>query len=130
MTEHPNTALHRQGHEAFSKGDMEFLTGIIADDTVWHWSGKNQIAGDYQGRDAVFGVFAKLAELTEGNIELVDHDFLGNDDHTVALSTLTATRGDKTLEYKFCETLHWSDGKITEEWIFFEDQYAVDEFWA
>ena len=71
-----------------------------------------------------------LAELTGGNIELVDHDFLGNDEHTVALSVLTATRGDKTLEYKFCEMVHWSSGQIVEEWIFFEDQYAVDEFWA
>lgn len=130
MNEHSNVASHRSVHEAFSRGDMDFLAGIMVDEVVFHWSGKSQISGDHRGREAVFGVLAKLAELTDGNLELVDHDVMGNDEHTTALSIVTATRGDKTLEYRFCETIHWSNGQAVEEWIFFEDQYAVDEFWA
>ena len=85
MAEHPDIDRHRKGHAAFRGGDMEYLKGIFAEDTVWHWSGNNQISGDHVGRDAVFALFDKLAELAGDSIELEDHDFLGNDKHTVAL---------------------------------------------
>ena len=60
MAEHPNAALHRKGHEAFSKGDMATLTELIAENTLWHTAGRSPIAGDCQGRDAVFAFLAKL----------------------------------------------------------------------
>ena len=130
MSEHPNAALLRRGHEAFSKGDMDTLSELIAEDTVWHWPGKNLISGDYRGRTAVFETFAKLGELTGENLELLDLDFLATDKNTVALSKVVATRGDKTLEYKFCEVVHWRNGQIVEEWLYVDDQYAYDEFWS
>ena len=67
MSEHPNAALHRKGHEAFSRGDTDTLTELIAEDTVWHTAGKSPIAGEHRGRAAVFAMFEKLAELSEGN---------------------------------------------------------------
>ena len=45
MSEHPNAARLRRGHEAFSSGDMDTLTELIAEDTVWHWPGKSPISG-------------------------------------------------------------------------------------
>jgi len=130
MSEHPNTVLLRRGHEAFSSGDMDTLSELIAEDTVWHWPGKNQISGEYKGRAAVFENFAKMAELTGGNIKLVDIDILSTDKNTVALSKVVATRGDKTFDYKFCEVVQWRNGQIEEEWIFLNDQYAYDKFWS
>ncbi len=68
MAEHPNAVLHRRGHEAFARGDMETLTKLIAEDTVWHVSGRSPISGDLLGREAVFGFFAKLNELSGGRL--------------------------------------------------------------
>ena len=66
MSEHPNAALHRKGHEAFSRGDIEVLAEMIAEDTVWHCPGKGLISGDFHGREAVFGeFFAKMDELRD-----------------------------------------------------------------
>ena len=45
MEEHPNAALHRGGHQAFNSGDRSALSQLLADDTVWHWPGKNQFSG-------------------------------------------------------------------------------------
>ena len=92
MAEHPNAALLRKGHEAFAKGDMATLTEVIAQDTLWHVAGKGPLAGDYQGREAVFGFFKKLSELSGGTMKIEDHDFLGTDDHAVALFKITASR--------------------------------------
>ena len=130
MAEHPDVETHRKGHEAFRRGDMDYLAGIFAEDTVWHWSGKSQISGDHVGRDAVFAAFGKIAELAGDSIELEDHDFLGNDDHTVALGTTRASREGKSLEANFVEVCHWRDGKLIEEWYIVEDQAAADEFWG
>ncbi len=130
MAEHPDVERHRKGHEAFRTGDMEYLNSIFAEDTVWHWSGRSQISGDHVGRDAVFTEFGKIAELVDESIELNDHDFLGNDDHTVALGTNRASREGKSLEVNFVEVCHWSEGKITEEWWIVDDQAAADEFWG
>ena len=130
MAEHPNAALLRKGHEAFSNGDMATLTEIIAENTLWHIAGKGPLAGDYQGREAVFGFFKKLGELAGGTFKIKDHDFLGTDDHAVALFKMTAIRAGKTLDANFCEVVHWRNGQIVEDWGFAYDQYAFDEFWS
>ncbi len=134
MSEHPNAALHRKGHEAFAKGDTATLTELIAEETVWHTAGKSPIAGDHRGRAAVFAMFEKLAELSEGTLQIHDHDFLASDSHshqhTVALFRITATRAGKTLDANFCEVAHWKDGQVVEDWGCAYDQYAFDEFFS
>lgn len=130
MAEHPNAALLRKGHEAFSNGDMATLTEIIAEDTLWHIAGKSPLAGDYQGREEVFGFFKKVSELTGGTFKIEDHDFLGTDDHAVALFKMTGDRGGKTLDANFCEVVHCRNGQIVEDWGSAYDQYAFDDFWS
>ncbi len=130
MEEHPNVALHRSGHEAFSSGDRDKLAQLIAEDTLWHIAGKSPLSGDCQGREAVFGFFDKLAELSGGTIRIKDHDFLGSDEHTIALFQITASREGKTLEANYCEVVHWRDGQVAEDWGVAFDQYAFDEFWS
>lgn len=109
---------------------MAALAELIAEDTVWHWSGRNPLAGDHEGRDAVFAALAQSAELTGGTFRLAEHDFLGNDEHTIALGQMTASREGKTLDVNFVEVCHWRDGKLVEEWLMYDDQQANDEFWS
>lgn len=131
MAEHPNAVLHRKGHEAFSNQDMDALTELIAEDTIWHVPGKSQVSGDLVGRDAVFGFFNKVGELSEGTITMAEeHDFLGTNDHSVALFRVTAQRNGKVLEANLIEVTHWRNGQISENWTSFGDQYAWDEFWS
>ncbi len=130
MPQHPNAALHRRGHEAFSRGDMDTLTELIADDTVWHMPGRSPLSGDLHGREAVFGFFAKLNELSGGTAKINDHDFLATDEHSVALFRVVATRGGKTLESRLCEVIHWRNSQIVEDWTSFDDQYGWDQFWS
>ncbi len=130
MTEHPNAALLRKGHEAFSTGDRATLTEIIAEDALWHVAGKSPFSGDYLGRKGVFGLFDKMAELSSGTIKIEDHDFLGTDQHAVALFKIIATRGGKTLDANYCEVVHWREGQVVEDWGLACDQNAFDEFWS
>src|ERR1700761_5053249 len=85
MAEHPNVARLRDGYAAFAKGDFSVLNDLFAEDLLWHNPGRNQLAGDYLGRDAVYGLFGRLMELTEGSFQLDIQSVFADDEHGVAL---------------------------------------------
>ncbi|HYU57619.1 MAG TPA: nuclear transport factor 2 family protein [Actinomycetota bacterium] len=127
---HPNEELARRGYAAFSSGDMDALNELLADDIKWHVGGRSQLTGEYEGKEAVFGLFARLVELTGGSFKVDLHDVLANDEHTVGLIHATADREGKHLDDNGVQVFHVRDGKITEAWLHPGDAYASDEFFA
>ena len=127
MAEHPNVVRIRDGYAAFAKGDFAALTDLLAEDLVWHQGGRSQLAGDYRGREAVFGYFAKLMEVTEGSFHVDVHAVLADDEHGVALTVATASRGGRSMTANDADVMHLRDGKITEFWTSSTDPYAFDE---
>ena len=131
MADHPNVDFLRRGYEAFSTGDMETLSTLFADDIVWHVPGRSPVAGDYEGKEQVFGFFGKIGELTGGTFSLSIHDILANDTHGVVLVTATGSRNGKDLSSREAHIFHLGDGKVTEYWsASSDDQIEEDEFWA
>ncbi len=137
MSEHPNVEVTRRGYEAFAHGDLAALSGLIADDVTWHVSGAGPLSGTYHGRDEVFGFFGRLAEETGGTFRLDVHDVLANDEHAVALCTLSASRSGKSIEVPVANVSHVRDGKVTvrdgkvtEFWGATTDPQASIDFWT
>ena len=131
MSEHPNVELARRGYAAFGSGDMPALTELIAEDAVWHTGGRNAVSGVYEGRDAIFGFFAKLGELSEGTFSVEVHDILANDDHAVVLTTVRAAGSSgRTLATHTADTSHIRNGQVAEFWSFSEDPYAFDDYFG
>jgi ketosteroid isomerase-like protein len=132
MAEHPNIARLKKGYEAFAAGDMDTLRDLFVDDILWHVPGNNPLAGDYKGRDEVFGFFARIAQETGGNFRLELHDVLSNDEHAVALARVSGERAGKRLDGEpNVHVYHVNDeGKVTEFWGFSQDSSKVDEFWS
>jgi uncharacterized protein len=130
MADHPNLELMRRGYAAYTSGDLETIDQLFADDVVWHVSGRSPISGDYTGKEQVFGFFGKLQELSGGTSKVEVHDLLADDDHGVAIVTQSASRDGRTYEGRVTHVLHLRDGKVTEFWDAYVDQYASDEFWA
>jgi uncharacterized protein len=127
MAEHPNVARIRDGYAAFAKGDFAVLNDLFAEDIEWHTGGRNQLSGDYHGRDAVYGFFGKLAEVTEGSFHLDLHAVFADDEHGVALVVGEASRGGRSIENNEAHVFHLRDGKVVEFWDASTDQYAFDE---
>ena len=130
MAEHPNAALLRKGYEAFNKGDMATLRELFTENVVWHIPGNNPLSGEHRGRDAVFAMFARTAELSGGTYRIELHDVLANDEHAVALSRATASRQGRQLDSSDVQVYHVSNGKITEAWSLALDQRVTDQFWS
>jgi ketosteroid isomerase-like protein len=71
---HPNEDAVRKGYAAFLGGDMATLNELFVDDIVWHSPGRNPLAGDSRGKEAVLADFQKAFELTGGSFTLEIHD--------------------------------------------------------
>ena len=130
MTEHQNVELTRRGYEAFAKGDLAALTELIADDVTWHVTGAGPLTGTYHGRDEVFGFLGRLVEETAGTFRMDVHDVLANDEHAVALCTLSASRGGKSIEVPVANVSHVRGGKVTEFWSATAQPEATIDFWS
>ena len=132
MTEHPSATLIKQGYDAFAKLDMTTLTGLFDDNVVWHNPGANMISGDYTGRDVVFAMFARTLELNQGTGRFDVHDVVANDKHAVSLLQANVSRPDvgKSLNVKEIHVFHFREGKISDVWVFSENQRLNDEFWS
>ena len=129
MTDHPNLERAHAGYEAFAAGDLAAVGDLLSDDIVWHSGGSNILTGDYVGKEAVLGFFGLLMQESGGSFRNDIHDMLANDEHGVALVTMSATRGGESFEGRVVHVFHMNDGKMTEFWAIPEDQSRYDEFW-
>jgi uncharacterized protein len=127
MAEHPNIQLLRNGYEAFGKGDFTALDELFAEDIRWHEPGRNQLAGDYQGRTAVYELFGRLMQVTEGSFRIDVRALLADDTHGAAVVGVTAHRGDHAFSTMGAHVFRFEGSRVAEFWEATTDQYAVDE---
>jgi uncharacterized protein len=127
MAEHPNVARIKDMYAAMAKGDLAALNDVFAEDLVWHDGGRNQLSGDYRGREAVFQYFGKVMEVTDGSLHLDLHSVLADDEHGVALMTISASRGGRSFNGNAVDVMHLRGGKVVEVWAIPTDQYTYDE---
>ena len=66
MAEHPDVTLVKRGYAAFNSGDMATLAELVAEDATQHMVGDNLLSGEHKGRNAIFAMYARLGELTNG----------------------------------------------------------------
>jgi uncharacterized protein len=130
MAEHPNVTRIRDGYAAFAKGDFAVLNDLFAEDLLWHEPGRNQLAGDYRGREAVYGFFGRLMELTEGSFHLDLQAVFADDEQGVALVISAASRGGRSVAVQDAHIFRLRDGQVVEFWNASTDPYAYDELFG
>lgn len=114
---------------AWQDGDAATLVRLYHDDFVLHYFGRSPLAGDHVGKAAALGALAKVQQLT--NRKLIEvHDVLSGPGHGAVLAHEQWQRDDRTLEVHRVLLYHVRDGKLSECWLYDEDQRAVDEFWS
>lgn len=130
-TEHPNAALVRRGYEAFNTADMETLTEILDENVSWHTPGHSPIAGDHQGRDAVFAQFGRYGGDTGGTFKAeLKQVFTSADGRVIGLHHNSAERNGKQLDTDCCLVVEIENGRMTSGREYFFDLDNWDEFWS
>ena len=126
-----NAEVVRRGYEAFSKADIATLTELMDDNASWHTPGRSPIAGDYQGRDAVFAQFGRYAGDTGGTFRAEPKQvFTSDDGRVVGLHHNSGVRNGKQLDTDCCIVFEIKDGRVTSGWEYFYDLHAWETFWA
>ena len=126
MAEHENAARLRLAYDAFGSGDLEKLNEFIPQHAVWHVTGNSQFSGDYEGRDAIYGYFGKLLEITGGTFKATLVHALGDDTHGVAIQRTTATVGGKDLVSTDILVDRVEGGEAVETWVYLENDRLLD----
>ena len=131
VTEHPNAVLVGRGYEAFNTADIAALGEIIDANASWHTPGRSPIAGDYQGRDAVFGQFGRYGGDTGGTFKAeLKQLFTSGDGRVIGLHHNSGRRNGKRLDTDCCIVFEIEDGRITSGREHFFDLDNWDQFWA
>ena len=129
MSEHANVLRLREGYEAFGKGDLAALDDLFAADIRWYEAGHNQLSGTYEGREAVYALFGRLFELTEGSFRLDVLTMFADDTDGVVVAEASARCGPRSFE-RLPEVHVWRfspEGQVVEFRHAMTDAYAVDE---
>jgi len=127
---HPNEELVRRSYDAFARGDMDTLAGMLADDVVWHVPGRNLISGDHRGVDGVTALLGNVVQLTEGTLRIDLRRVMVDDDGAATVFSASGQRKGRTLEQQNVLVYTIRDGKFTELWQYVQDQYASDDFYS
>ncbi|MBM9508768.1 nuclear transport factor 2 family protein [Actinacidiphila acididurans] len=131
MTEHPHAALVRKGYEAFSRGDMDTLRGMMAADCTHHVPGDSPMSGDFKGIDAALAHYAKMAEETGGTFRVeLQHLFVDGRGHVLSVHRSTAERGGRTFDAPGGILFRIVGDKITDLDECVEDLDTVNTFWS
>lgn len=119
----------RDADVAGQKGDMEGFFAPFADDAIVHIGGRSKLAGDVKGKAELLAKFGEFMASLGEDAELLTHDILANDEHGVLIQSFRGKKKGKTFEARGVGILHFSEGKISEAWLFDEDPYTADPFY-
>ena len=126
-----NADVVRRGYAAFNAADLDTLTELFDEQASWHTPGRSSIAGDNQGRDAVFAQFGRYVGETDGTFKATLQTVLESDDgRVVGLHRNTGTRNGRQLDVGCCIVFEIKDGKIVCGREHFYDLHAWDAFWS
>ena len=79
--------LHAAQGALYAGGDPEPVRAVLTDDVVWHVPGRNAIAGEYRGVDAVMAYFQCRRDLAGRSFRLHPGELLLGDGEHVAMLT-------------------------------------------
>ncbi|MGV9452869.1 nuclear transport factor 2 family protein [Streptomyces sp. NPDC003635] len=131
MAEHPHAQLVRKGYEAFQRGDMDALRGLMASDCTQHVPGSHPLSGDYKGQDAIIEMYGRLYEETAGsmNVDLLNIMVDGRG-HAVAVHHFTAQRKGKSIAENACIVFRIVGDKATDLDECVSDIDKANDFWS
>jgi uncharacterized protein len=114
--------------DALERRDAGSIAALLTDDVVYHFPGRGPVAGTYQGRDAVLGLFQRFSGLFDGPLGMSSHDVVASEAHVVDLATYTASRGGQSFTWNAVRLYHVDADRVSEIWLMIGDVYAFDAF--
>jgi uncharacterized protein len=131
MSDTQNMAIMQTYIDSLSKGDMDTVGKLLADDVIWHQPGGSHLSGLHSGKQKLFAHLGKFMELSSNTFRVTEvRSVMANQDMVAATLHFTAERPDRRpLSMDGVDIMRISGGKIKEVWLFSGDQAVEDAFW-
>jgi ketosteroid isomerase-like protein len=123
--------LHSAQGALYVGGDPEPVRAVLTDDVVWHVPGRNAIAGEYRGVDAVMDYFRRRRDLSGRTFRLHPGELLvGDGEHVAMLTDGTAVIGGVERSWSTVGLYRLRGERIAACWLLPLDPAAFDDIWA
>lgn len=117
-----NRSIVERFYSAGARGDIDLMTGCLADDVVTYEPTYLPFGGEYHGKAALATVFAAVAQIADVSQFRV-HDILVDGNRAVAFGGYPL---NDTGEFtRFAEETRLADGKITEIRVYYYDVQSM-----
>lgn len=125
-----NVKVIQKYFDSLAQGDLETLGSLFADDVIWHQPGQGQLSGTYEGKQALFGLFGKFMEISQGSFRITGvESLMENGNLVTAVLSFAAQKPGHQIAMSGVDLMRIENGKIKEVHLFSGDQKAEDEFW-
>lgn len=125
-----NRQLLEKVYQHISRGEIEQMLALCADNVTFQIAGKSRLAGKYDRTSLPSGLFAKIGELSGGTFKLEVHDVMASDRHGMVLGTVRLQRNGAPVEYRTVHVWRIENGKPMAGYEYLRDQYQHDSIWA
>ena len=125
-----NVERTRQAFDAFLRRDGIVIGRLIDDDTVWRVPGGSLMAGEYRGREQIFGFLRQTARLTGGTYRADLRWVAGGEQVVAALYRATGRREARELDIDQLLVFRYRDGVWGEVLAVPVDLEAFEAFWS
>jgi ketosteroid isomerase-like protein len=123
--------LHAAQAAFYAGGPAGPLRDVLTDDIVWVVPGRNAIAGEYRGLDAVIDYFTRRRELADRSFRIHPGDLLvGDGDHVAALTDGSATIDGIERRWSTVGLYRLSEERVAACWLLPLDADAFDAIWS
>ena len=125
-----NVERTRQAFDAFLRRDGIVIGRLIDDETVWRVPGGSLMAGEYRGREQIFGFLRQTARLTGGTYRADLRWVAGGEQVVAALYRATGRREARELDIDQLLVFRYRDGVWGEVLAVPVDLEAFEAFWS
>jgi uncharacterized protein len=123
--------LHTAQGDFYAGGAEAPLRALLDPDVEWHVPGRNAIAGDYRGIDAVMAYFARRRDHAARTFRLHPGDVLvGEGDRVAVLTDGSATIDGRDERWSTVGLYRFAGDRIAACWLLPLDPAAFDRIWA
>jgi len=123
--------LHAAQGAFYAGGPEEPLRALLTEDIVWTVPGKNAIAGEYRGVQAVMAYFRRRRDLAARTFRMRPGDLLVGDGVRVAVLTDgSAVIGGVERRWSTVGLYELRDGRVAACWLLPLDVAAFDAAWG
>jgi ketosteroid isomerase-like protein len=123
--------LHEAQAAFYAGGPRAPLHDVLTEDIAWVVPGRNAIAGEYHGLDAVIDYFTRRRALADHSFRMHPRDLLvGDGDHVAALTDGTATIDGVEHRWSTVGLYRLRDDRVAACWLLPLDPAAFDAIWS